>query len=93
MNIFSSLTHYESKWEVASTRDFNQEEIDAVESAVVVSSQYGNSVKFTMRGGGATYLPLDRNSSLGVGEAVDITKAKLVKLSKPGENPINRVLI
>ena len=52
MNIFSSLKVYAGKWEVKSTRDFTEEEIKAVVQAVVVPSQYGNSVQFTMVGGG-----------------------------------------
>lgn len=93
MNIFSSLKVYEVKWEVKSTRDFTEEEIKAVVQAVVVPSQYGNSVKFTIVGSRLTYIPLDRNSTLGSGELVDLTKAKLVTLGKSGENDIYRVSI
>ena len=93
MNIFSSLRVYVGKWEVKSTRDFTEEEIKAVVHAVVVPSQYGNSIQFTMTGGGLTYIPLDQNSALGAGETVDLTKAKLVTLGKAGENDIYRVSI
>ena len=93
MNIFNSLRVYAGKWEVKSNRDFTEEEIKAVVHAVVVPSQYGNSVQFTMIGGGLTYIPLDQNSALGAGETVDLTKAKLVTLGKAGENDIYRVSI
>ena len=93
MNIFSSLRVYAGKWEVKSTRDFTEEEIKTVVHAVVVPSQYGNSVQFTMAGGGLTFIPLDQNSALGAGETVDLTKAKLVTLGKAGENDIYRVSI
>ena len=93
MSIFNSLRVYAGKWEVKSTRDFTEEEIKAVVHAVVVPSQYGNSVQFTMIGGGLTYIPLDQNSALGAGETVDLTKAKLVTLGKAGENDIYRVSI
>ena len=93
MNIFSSLRVYAGKWEVKESRDFTPEEISAVIQAVVVPSQYGNSVQFTMAGGGLTFIPLDQNSTLGVGEVVDLTKAKLTTLSKSGENDIFRVSI
>ena len=93
MNIFSSLRVYVGKWEVKSTRDFTEEEIKAVIHAVVVPSQYGNSVQFTMAGGGLTFIPLDQNSTLGVGETVTLTKAKLVTLCKSGEKDIYRVSI
>lgn len=84
---------YAGKWEVKSTREFTEEEIEAVIQAVVVPSQYGNSVQFTMAGGGLTYIPLDQNSTLGPGELVDLTEAKLVTLCKSGENDIYRVSI
>ena len=84
---------YAGKWEVKSTRDFTEEEIKAVVQAVVVPSQYGNSVQFTMAGGGLTFIPLDQNSTLGSGEIVDLTKAKLTTLEKSGEADIYRVTI
>ena len=93
MNIFSSLRVYAGKWEVKSTRDFTEEEIKAVVHAVVVPSQYGNSVQFTLASDALTYIPLDQNSALGAGETVDLTKAKLVTLGKAGENDIYRVSI
>ena len=84
---------YAGKWEVKESRSFSEEEIKAVVQAVVVPSQYGNSVQFTMVGGGLTFIPLDQNSTLGTGELVDLTKAKLVTLCKSGENDIYRVSI
>ena len=93
MNIFNSLRVYAGKWEVKSIRGFTEEEIKAVVHAVVVPSQYGNSVQFTLASGALTYIPLDQNSALGAGETVDLTKAKLVTLGKAGENDIYRVSI
>ena len=93
MNIFSSLRVYAGKWEVKDTRNFTAEEISQVSQAVVVPSQYGNSVQFTMVGGGLTYIPLDQNSNCATGEVIDLTKAKLVTLCKSGENDIYRVSI
>ena len=93
MNIFNSLRVYAGKWEVKESRAFTPEEINAVVQAVVVPSQYGNSVQFTMAGGGLTFIPLDQDSTLGVGEVVDLTKAKLLTLGKSGENDIFRVSI
>ena len=93
MNIFNNLRVYAGKWSVKGTRSFTAEEIEQVFQAVVVPAQYGNSVQFTMVGGGLTYIPLDQNSTLGSGEIVDLTKAKLVTLCKSGENDIYRVSI
>ena len=90
-NIFSSLRVYASKWNLKSSRAFSPEEIAAVASAVVVASQYGNSVCFTMVGGGQTFIPLSNSSSKTVGESIDVASAKLLTLGKDGEADIFRV--
>lgn len=91
MNIFASLKVYAGKWMEKSVRAFDSEEIADIESATVVESQYGYSVCFFMRGGGQTYIPLDQNSSLSIGDAVDVSKAKIVTLGRAGEKDIYRV--
>lgn len=90
-NIFSSLRVYAGKWNLKSSRAFSPEEIAAVSSAVVVASQYGNSVCFTMVGGGQTFIPLSNSSSKTVGESIDVASAKLLTLGKDGEADIFRV--
>ena len=91
MNIFSALRVYAGKWSEKNVRDFTSDEVAAVEQAKVVESQYGFSVCFFMKGGGQSYIPLDQNSSLGIDAVVDLTKAKLVTLQRPGEEDIYRV--
>ena len=91
MNIFDSLTKYAEKWQVKASRKFTADEIAAVESAVVVDSQYGNSVRFYMTGGGQTFIPLSNSSTKGIGEVVDLQSVTLLTLSKPGESDILRV--
>ena len=91
MNIFSSLRVYAGKWSVKETKQFSQEEIDLVDKAEVVDSQYGQSVCFFMKSGGMTYIPFDQNSSRATGDTVDLSKASLVTLSKQGEADIYRV--
>ena len=91
MNIFSSLRVYAGKWSLKASRVFNQEELAGISSARVVPSQYGNSVCFMMVSGGQTFIPLDQSSTLGVGEAVDLSKAELLTLAKEGEADIYRV--
>lgn len=91
MNIFSALRVYADKWGVKDSRDFTSEEIAAVDSATVVDSQYGQSVCFMMASGGQTYIPLDNNSSKATGDTVDLTKAKLLTLSRAGDADIYRV--
>ena len=91
MNIFSSLRVYAGKWSEKARRAFSQEEIDAISSATVVDSQYGQSVCFLMVSGGQTYIPLDQNSSKATGDTVDLSQAELVTPSKQGEADIYRV--
>ena len=93
MNIFSTLRTYAGKWSVKFSRNFTEEEIAAVKSATVVPSQYGTSVCFMMVGGGQTYIPLANDATVGVGEPIDLAKAKLLTLEKEGESDINRVSI
>ena len=91
MSIFESLRLYAGKWSVKESRAFTSDEINAVESASVVASEYGNSVCFVMKSGGMTFIPLSTNSTKGVGEHIDLHEAKLVTLGKQGEADINRV--
>lgn len=91
MNIFSLLKTYAGKWSIKANRSFTDDEIAAVESAVVVASEYGNSVCFHMVAGGMAFIPLSTASTKGVGESVDLHEAKLVTLEKSGEADIVRV--
>jgi hypothetical protein len=91
MNIFGSLRVYAGKWMVKASRSFTQEEIDAVDHASVVDSQYGSSVCFFMKGGGQTFIPLSTNSSLSIGDDVDLSKASLITLERAGDADIYRV--
>lgn len=90
-NIFGSLRVYAGKWSEKSRRAFSQEEVDAVEKATVVNSNYGLSVCFMMKAGGQTFIPLSSTSSKGVGESVDLKSASLVTLEKQGSTDIVRV--
>ena len=91
MNIFSSLRTYAGKWNLKASRAFELEEIAAVNKAEVVSSKYGNSVCFFMKSGGQSYIPLSNDSTLAVGDTVDLSKAQLLTLEKDGESDIIRV--
>ncbi len=79
-------------WKEKGRRSFSPDEIAAVARAEVVASQYGNSVCFYMNSGGQTYIPLSQNSSLTVGDTLDLRKASLITLCREGEDDIYRVL-
>lgn len=91
MSIFSSLKIYADKWSEKECRNFTAEEIAEVESAVVVESNFGYSVCFTMKAGGQHYIPVDMQSECSVGDMVDLTKAQVKTLTKRGEADILRV--
>ena len=91
MNIFSKLQVYAGKWTLKASRKFEAEEIAAVSKAEVVASQFGNSVCFFMKSGGQSYIPLSSNSTLSLGDSVDLSKARLITLKKDGETDIVRV--
>ena len=91
MGIFDSLRIYAGKWSVKGSRRFTDDEISAVSSAKVVDSQYGSSVCFFMKAGGQTYLPLSTESSLQVGDEVNLSEHRLITLEKSGEADILRV--
>ena len=91
MNIFKALKVYAGKWQVSNKRAFSDEEVNAVDTAKVVTSQYGLSVCFMMKGGGMTYIPLDQNSSLSEGDVVNLKSAELITLHRDGDDDIYRV--
>lgn len=93
MNIFDSIQMYAGKWSVKSSRKFTKEEKDMVIEAKVVASQYGNSVCFFMSNGQQGFIPLSNDSTLKIGDTVDLEKAELLTLSRPGDADIQRVSI
>lgn len=91
MNVFAGLQVYGGSWEVVSTRAFQADEIAAVRNAEVVASEYGSSVCFHMIGGGMTFIPLSNQSNLSVGDSVDLSKAKILRLHRDGSDDITRI--
>lgn len=91
MGIFDTLKQYAGKWSEKDRRNFTEEEQSEIIEAVVVDSQYGLSGKFTRRNGAVVYIPMANDCPLGSGEAIDMAKAQIITLTKPGENDIFRV--
>lgn len=93
MNLFDELLkHYCTKWAVKDERPFTEEEINCVDHNIIEKSQYGNSVCFFMKDGSKCYIPCDINMTLGVGESIDMTIAKVITLQKDDEDDILRVM-
>ena len=93
MNIFGTLKTYSGKWSIKSSRKFEDEEINAVSKAEVVPSSHGNSVCFFMKSGGNKYIALSNDSTVNVGESIDLNFARLLTLEKAGEPDILRIKI
>ena len=91
MILFSNLKVYGGKWSVKSTRGFSNEEINLVDKAQVVDSQYGCSVCFFMKNGTTTYVPLSNDSKAQVGDIIQLSDAEIVTLEKQGEADIKRI--
>lgn len=91
LDFFSNKKTYGGKWQVVSSRKFTPEEVDQVAKAVVVSSEYGNSCCFFMKNSNIHFTPMSTDSTLSVGEDVDLTKAEILTLHKEGENNIERI--
>lgn len=94
MNIFATLKSYANQFKVANTRAFSEEELNLVNDAKVVLSQYGMSVCFFMTDGCQKYIPLSRDSVACEGDKVDLKKAKILTLIKEGsDEKIDRIEI
>lgn len=86
-NVFATTKVYADGYKEVESRVFNAEEQAAVASATVVTSNYGTSCCFMMRGGGKTYIPMSRDSKLSVGDKVDLSTAKVIHLHRDGGDP------
>ena len=86
------LVEIDNGWKLKNTRSFTADETSAVVLAKVVPSQYGLSVRFDMVSGLTTYIPLSTQSNLNVDDVIDLSSAKLITLSREGDEDIYRVL-
>lgn len=91
--IFDGLNKYQGGYTVTDKREFTAEEIAMVREAEIVVSNYGLSVCFMMKAGGAFYIPLSKDSSGEAGDRVDLSTAEILLLSKEGADDIKRIRI
>lgn len=91
MSIFSNLQTYAAKWSAKSSRAISKEEKAEIQSAEVVSSEYGLSMVFTLKGGkGKKFIPVSRDSQLAEGDDVNIASVTFIELEREGDNNIFR---
>lgn len=95
MNIFDVLPIYATKWQISTEnppRAFNEVELDMFGGkGTVVMSDYGYSIELHLKVGGTQYIPVVNDKPCVEGFVVDLTKAKLVTLVKPGEKDVYRI--
>ena len=78
-----SLKKYQDTWEEVSREQFDAEDIASIESAEVVPSQWGLSVKITYVSGDVSFLPISqRVEEPVIGQQVDPAKCFLVTLRR-----------
>ena len=87
----SKVRLYAGNWQKVSERPFTQDEKSCITRAEVVNSQYGPSCCFFLTTGQRGFIPVSSNSTLKVGDAVDLDKAKIVTLYREGDGEIERV--
>ena len=90
MNIFQELRIYQPNWVLTNSRKLNDAELSSIVGAETVLSTYGISVKFTLKNGGMSFIPLSQDSTVGEGVALDIHKIELETLTK-GDDIIYRI--
>ena len=84
-NFFSSKQVYGPKWSLVDSRNFTEEEKNMISSTKVVPSEYGLSMCFMLKSGGAVYTPLSKNSSYKVGDTPNMDQLKVLTLEREGE--------
>lgn len=93
MGLFTGRTVYAGKWSVKGVNKMSNDDIQMVSNATIVPSEYGLSVCFFMKTGGQVYIPVSNDCNVAVGQSVDLTKAEIITLEKPGESDIERVRV
>ena len=92
MGILNALRLYRGKWQVKSIDKFDANDAADVKSAVVVPSEFGQSVCMTLKSGGTKYLPLSNTSrAVANGEEIDVAQTNVVTLGREGDEDIHRI--
>lgn len=94
-NIFSGVQIYGEPWEVKAEVNLDAEDKAMFSSAKVVSSDYGKSVCFFLKGGkGTQFIPMSNQGvQLAVGDEVNLDAVTIQVLGRSGEKDIMRAKI
>lgn len=91
MGFLSSLRTYAQSWSETARAKFGTDDIAEVNKAEVVTSEYGLSACFFMKGGGRKYMPLSRDVEAEEGDSINLRKAEVITLSREGDADIYRL--
>ena len=94
-NIFSGVPVYGEKWQLINEVSLDAEDKAQFSSAKVVSSDFGKSVCFFLKGGrGTQFIPMSsQGEQLAVGADVNLDAVTIQVLGRTGEKNIMRVKI
>lgn len=96
INLFDVLEVYQPKWQISTEnppRPFNEAELAVYQpTGIVENGEYGYGVRLTKKdGSGISYIPVVKDHPCGLGDVVELSKARIVTLCKPGEKDIYRI--
>lgn len=91
MSLFSNVKIYAGGWSIKSKDKLGESEFNSIKNAVTVSSEYGVSACFFLKKGGQFYVPMSKDSNVGIGEVLDLNKITVLTLEKDGEADIQRI--
>lgn len=80
MSLFNNLKTYSAGYSISSREKLNAAKL-GISSGVVVDSEYGLSVCFTLLSGGKKYIPVSRDIDVAEGEIVDMNTLELIELT------------
>lgn len=89
---FASTKGYTKSWTQVRTWKFGQDDLNFIESAVVVPGNYGPAVMCNRKDGLATFINIDSRSVYQMNQVVDLSKAIMVDLTD-GSRTIQKILL
>lgn len=104
MGIWDALKTYDSEWEELNNRPFSEDEIEAIDHAVVYPGRYSTSMEFYVKNTDPwkkKYIPLEPSSAnnVAIGDVIDLHNMLLVQCKYVGSDAakagkiINRIRI
>ena len=78
-------------WQRVAQRKFTDEEKDCVKQAMVVEGEYGPTGEFILKNGNRCFIQLTSDSTLKIGDSIDLNKVSLFTYRKDGEEDMVKI--